>query len=513
MALYHTHRPQTFADILGQEHVKQTIREQVKADNVAHAYLFTGPRGVGKTSTARILAKAVNAGVDKKGEILDNDIAAQIANGSTIDIIEIDAASHTGVDNVREQIIENAQFRPTTLSKKVFIIDEVHMLSTSAFNALLKVLEEPPAYVIFILATTEPHKIPATIISRCQRFDFRPIPFDILRSHIAEIANTLGVTIEDAVLDRIVAKSEGCGRDAISLLDQIMSIGKKKITAEDVQLMLPTTDTARIGAFVTALLERDGSAALTELHTAVTNGVSMRQYIEDSIGYLRYILLASAGTDLHTMVVDMPSSAIAEMTALATTCPQTDLITLLDLCMKRSHDIARAPLPQLPLEMLVIGWCNTTAASTPSGTKQPTAVSAAQPVVATEIEETVAPSTVTPPAPTTNRTQTTPQTVWSNFLTAVESASPSLIFILKSASHRMDDSTLYIEVSHTFHKDKLESAEATQTLFAALEQAAGPNTQLQITLTGTAASAAPSSASADTELADLAAAFGGKIVS
>lgn len=508
MALYHIHRPQTFEGILGQDHVKQTLREQVKADNVAHAYLFSGPRGVGKTSTARILAKAVNAGIDKKGEVLDNDIATSITEGATIDIIEIDAASNTGVDNVREQIIENAQFRPTTLTKKVFIIDEVHMLSTSAFNALLKVLEEPPAYVMFILATTEPHKLPATIISRCQRFDFRPIPFDILKPHLAEIANSAKITVDEPVLDRIVAKSSGCARDAVSLLDQVMSIGKKKITAEDVHMILPVSDTASIAALVRNIVHKERTAALAHITSEVANGTHMRQFAEDCTKYLRYMLLSSAGSDISTIATELSAEAIDALKQTAADISQEDLLLLIDTLMKRSQDIARAPLPQLPLEMLIIWWCgdnthtptapnNATPATSTAPTPKP-----AQSAPAPEQREIVAPEAPTEQVASTGH-------VWNDIMAAVEKQSPSLVFILKSASHAVADNTVTINVTHTFHKDKLESAD-TMTL---LRKAAGDDYAINVTLATGTAPPPDTSAESNTDLADLAAAFGGKIVS
>ena len=221
MALYHTYRPQTFDDVAYQSHIIETLKNQVIHKKVSHAYLFSGPRGVGKTTTARILAKAVNLDL-KEGtaEFDDTSTAAQeINNSRSIDIIEIDAASNTGVDNVREHIIENAQFQPTHLKMKVFIIDEVHMLSNSAFNALLKTLEEPPAHVMFILATTELDKIPETIISRCQLFRFKRVPFEEMKKHLQSILKQEDVVIDDDVLERIIHKGDGCVRDAMSLLN------------------------------------------------------------------------------------------------------------------------------------------------------------------------------------------------------------------------------------------------------------------------------------------------------
>ncbi len=219
-ALYRKYRSQTFEEVIGQEHVTTTLRNAIREGRIAHAYLFSGPRGTGKTSTARILAKAVNCLHPDPEQRPDNTcpICTAINEGSLVDLVEMDAASHTSVEHVRE-LIEKVHFAPTQARYKVYVIDEAHMLSNAAFNALLKTLEEPPPHVIFILATTEPHKIPETVRSRCQRFDFRRIPASLIVQHLRHILEQEGYEAEPAALEQIALVAEGCMRDAVSLLD------------------------------------------------------------------------------------------------------------------------------------------------------------------------------------------------------------------------------------------------------------------------------------------------------
>ena len=253
LALYRKYRPKTFAEVSDQAHIVGTIQNQLCSGKLAHAYLFCGPRGVGKTTIARLLSKVANCEALKDAEpCLSCASCKEIEAGSAMDLIEIDAASHTGVDHVREMIIDNVRFRPAACKMKVFIIDEVHMLSTSAFNALLKTLEEPPAYALFILATTELHKVPETIISRCQRFDFHRIPTDVLVERLASITKSEKAKLSKDVLEEIARRSEGCLRDAESLLGQVLAV-------DDPSLVLPASCAADVLAFLTAV--QSGGAA------------------------------------------------------------------------------------------------------------------------------------------------------------------------------------------------------------------------------------------------------------
>jgi DNA polymerase III subunit gamma/tau len=344
--LYRKYRPQTFADVLNQKSIIQTLKNQVKSGGFAHAYLFTGSRGVGKTSVARILAKAVNCANLKDGDACGScNVCKQIENGQFLDLAEIDAASNTGVDNIRE-LIEHVKFSPSGGKYKVFIIDEVHMLSKGAFNALLKTLEEPPRHAIFILATTEINKVPATIISRTQRFDFKALtPADLL-PHLEKICAEENFKISKEVLELIAQNAEGSARDALSLLDKVMTLGENP-GVEDSQQLLGITDIA-VCENLLELISLGKAGELPDFFTGLAEkGADYTILNRDFLEYLRKVLVfkvTDGGRDFN-----LAGNHAAKIKELAGRFSLNELIFVIRLFLKSYKDLSGAPAAEIPM--------------------------------------------------------------------------------------------------------------------------------------------------------------------
>jgi DNA polymerase-3 subunit gamma/tau len=353
-ALYRKYRPNTFAEVAEQQHVVRTVTNQLRDGKVAHAYLFAGPRGVGKTTIARLLAKALNCEARKEGEAEPCGTCGsclEMKQGRMMDVVEIDAASQSKVEETRENIIENVRFAPTRGKFKVFIIDEVHMLSTASFNAILKTLEEPPAHVVFILATTELHKIPATIISRCQRFDFHRVPPKEMIERLQVIAKAEGYTVAETVLASIARLSEGCLRDAESLLGQLFSLGEKNIGEDEASLILPATHTGTVAEIAEAVAKKDVEAALKTVNTFVDGGGSLRHLIDELLEYVRSMLFASLGF-LSTEQYD--PSTLQKLNATAKLASPDVHRRFLDALLTARTRQSISALPQIPLEIAIV---------------------------------------------------------------------------------------------------------------------------------------------------------------
>ncbi|MEI6776451.1 MAG: DNA polymerase III subunit gamma/tau [Chloroflexales bacterium] len=352
-SLYRKWRSQTFDELIGQEHVIQTLRNAIIEGHVAHAYLFTGPRGVGKTSMARLLAKAVNC--------IDPDPAARpcghcractsIAEGRAVDVIEMDAASHTSVDDARE-IIERVQFRPAEMRFKVYVIDETHMLSTAAFNALLKTLEEPPDHAIFILATTEVHKVPATILSRCQRFTFTRHSVAATSVHLRRVAASEGLNLDAGVPEAISRAATGSMRDALGVLEQLASFGQGSISLEQVHSLLGMTAAAEVNALIDALLNNSLNDAMRAVNGVADQGADIRQFTRDLVERLRALMLLQATSDPG--LLDVGEDELRMLEEWSHRADLSILMIWIKLFSGLDFQLRTTPYGHLPLELAVV---------------------------------------------------------------------------------------------------------------------------------------------------------------
>ena len=346
-------RPQRFEDVIGQEHVVRTLSNAITNNRLAHAYLFTGARGVGKTSVARILAKALNC---EKGPAPTpcNSCSHcnEITSGSNVDVLEIDGASNTGVDDVRE-LRENVRYLPQSSRYRIYIIDEVHMLSVAAFNALLKTLEEPPPHVIFIFATTEPHKIPATILSRCQRFDFSRIPRMKLLAGLDAICRNENISIDSSDLAVIAYKSEGSVRDALSLLDQLVSFAGKEVPKGEVARALGIVDRTWVAEMAEAVLSSDASRALPVVDRAFNHGYNLRELLRELIIFIRDVAVVKE-TDNPAELLDLPNDEIEAIKTIAEKIYPEKLQAIFGILMKADEHMNRVQDSRSILEMAVI---------------------------------------------------------------------------------------------------------------------------------------------------------------
>ena len=366
-ALYRKYRPRRFSEVIGQEHVVRTLRNALLQGRIVHAYLFTGPRGTGKTSTARILAKAVNClAQDEEKPCQKCSICRAMDEGRCMDLIEIDGASNRGIDEVRE-LRERVNFAPSEAATKFYIIDEVHMLTLPAFNALLKTLEEPPPHAYFILATTEPHKVPPTIISRCQRFDFRPIPLQEIIARLEWIAEQEGLGVEPEALDLIARQATGSVRDADSLLDQVASYGEQPITLAQVQAILGLTLTQAVSQLAASLATQEVSQGLRIINQAIADGADPKQFGRQLIDYLRDLLLLKVSGEAPHLTPE----AAEEMAQRAQQFTLPRLLATIRLFSQATFAPKTTFPPQLPLEMAFVEATLLERASSPSSQEPP----------------------------------------------------------------------------------------------------------------------------------------------
>lgn len=345
------YRPQTFADLTGQEHITRTLTRALDQQRLHHAYLFSGVRGTGKTTSARILAKGLNCHKAITSQpCLQCPSCLEIATGNSLDVLEIDAASNTGVDNVRDVIINNIAMAPARDRYKVFVIDEVHMLSNSAFNALLKTLEEPPSHVIFIMATTELHKVPDTILSRCQQFEFRQIPTEKIFQRLREIADNEGIKVNNEALREIARSGAGSLRDAQSAFDQVIAFGGAEITEEDVTASLGLVSTATLARFAGAIVNRDTAGIITLVEEVFSRGYDLRNFTRELMAYLRHLLVIKSGIT-NGELLGVADIEISKLANLAAQFSEEDLVRCFHLLAETEKEVKDSPHPRFQLEI------------------------------------------------------------------------------------------------------------------------------------------------------------------
>ncbi|MEK7647672.1 MAG: DNA polymerase III subunit gamma/tau [Patescibacteria group bacterium] len=482
--LYRKYRPLRWSDVVGQDHVVKTLTNELRRNALVHAYLFTGPRGVGKTTSARLLAKAANctgrADAAEPCETCPQCVA--FAGGQAIDIIEIDAASHTGVDMVREHIIENARFLPTQSRYKVFIIDEVHMLSTSAFNALLKTLEEPPAHALFILATTEIDKLLATIRSRCEEYVFRRVPHALIVEKLRTITTSESREVADDVIAQIASNADGCLRDAESLLGQVLSLTDGPITMAECEHILPRVAYKEAIAILEAIGSHNAMAGLAVVDSLADNATEFHGFANQLIDVARLVLLAMHRAVMEEERARFDEESLARLGALAKTFTPTRITTALTTLLQARIAINTAPLPQLPIEIAIVELCNDAPQAAPvvhqtssvSPTQFTTAPAASVASTSDAGSSRALPPAPQPPAPaastsTTSSTARTPlsnapltltldniKSRWNKFLEFVGEKNPSTMLLLRMAvPTTIEGNKLRLECGFALHADKL----------------------------------------------------------
>lgn len=446
LAYYRKFRPQSFSDVVGQEAIIKTLLTASKKDHFSHAYLFTGPRGTGKTSAARLVAKAINCPTKKEGEPCNTcEECKSIQNGTHPDLIEMDAASHTSVDDMRD-LIEKAQFTPSRGKKKIYIIDEAHMLSKSAFNALLKTLEEPPEHVHFILATTEPHKLPVTIVSRCQRFDFKRISDENIITQLEKIAQAENIKAEKEALELIARQTQGGMRDSIGLLEQLTE--DSTLSSEKVQSSLGLTSLPILESLLSSLENKETTEAVNIINQANDNGANLSQFVKDFLDLVRQKMLA---------LIDKNQDA-------------SFYLNIIENFRQASIQLKQSFIPQLPLEIACI-----------KSTLEERVVEE------TESQKTPNPNSQSPTPPKdTKESKPQPEQAkpkesndtWKDILKGLKTA--TLKVSLKEADISLDDSTLTISIPSQFNFDKINSPASKAEIATSAEKVLGKSIEIKV---------------------------------
>lgn len=483
-ALYREWRPQRLSEVIGQRHVSQTLANAIRSGRVAQAYLFCGPRGTGKTTIARIIAKALNCVNGPTPEPCGEcENCKNIAAGYAMDVIEIDAASNRGIDEIRD-LRDKVRFAPAEGKYKVYIIDEVHMLTAEAFNALLKTLEEPPAHVVFILATTEPQRLPATILSRCQRFDFHRFSVDEIVQHLTRVCASTKLDVTADALALIARKADGGMRDALSLLDQTVAYATGKATVDDVLTVLGTTRDESLSEVARRIAAHDARGAIEAVTGFALEGRDLKQFTRDLLRYFRDLLMLRIASD-PTGVVDAAETTLALLKADAALFDEAELLSVVETLATTDADLRQSTQPQLLLEVALIRLAHATTTATPhvapASAPPATAHVPAAPAVATA--PTAASATPPQPAaPADAPDMAAIQAAWPQVLEGVKKKRRSTHALLSEGSPTAVDGrtvTLVFKPGFAFHKDKIAESENSSIVQSVMSAVLGGHWQIR----------------------------------